>query len=121
MAKGQNVVVLTGDVGNVVYTNTYVKNDPVVTFMLCVEEKENFPVWIKISAYGNQALYLKKLNLEKGDNISFYGKIVNKNSNRADREYLECEIKLHDQVILRKKFRDESKLINQGELEDGKD
>ena len=110
MAKGQNVVVLTGDVGNVVHTSTYVKNDPVITFMLCVEEKENYPVWIKVSAYGNQAQYLKKLSLDKGDNLSFLGKLVNKTSSRGDREFVEIEVKLLDQVILRKRHNRDQNL-----------
>jgi single-stranded DNA-binding protein len=115
MAKGQNVVILTGDVGNVVHTSTYVKNDPVITFMLCIEEKENYPVWVKVSAYGNQAQYLKKLNLDKGDNLSFLGKLVNKTSKRNNREFVEIEVKLLDQVILRKRNNKEQHSGNEGD------
>ena len=51
-----------------------------------------------------------ELSLEKGDNLSFLGKLVNKTSSRGDREFVEIEVKLLDQVILRKRHNRDQNL-----------
>jgi hypothetical protein len=92
MSQGLNCVILSGDVGDVIYSETFVKNDPAVAFMLCVEAKENFPVWTKCNAYGDIARYIKLKNLSKGARVEIIGELINRKKRHEDRVELEVKV-----------------------------
>lgn len=92
-----NSVQISGNVGNVTYTETNVKNDPIVTFMLCSEKEENFTTWVKISAYGKQALYCKD-KISKGCYVIVDGELSNRKSRNS--EHLELEVKATKKIII---------------------
>lgn len=95
--RGLNHVVFSGNVGSIIYTETHVKNDPVITFMLCSEREENFTTWAKICVYGKLALYCKD-RLQKGSYVLVDGELKNRRSRSS--EYLELEIKATNRLLI---------------------
>lgn len=94
--RGVNSVVIAGNVGKVIFTETQVKNDPIVTFMLCIEREENFCTWAKVSAYGKHALHLKD-RINTGDYAIVHGELSNRKSKNG--QHMELEVKATNRVV----------------------
>lgn len=101
--NGINSVTYSGNVGSVKFTETHEKGDPVATFMVCCEKKENFTTWAKVSAYGRIAKYCMD-NLKKGDYVQIDGELTNKKNRISD--HMELEIKATRQIVIHKKGED---------------
>lgn len=95
--RGINRLVISGNVGNVTYTETNIKNDPIVTFMLCSEKEENYTTWLKVSAYGKQALYCKD-RIKKGCYVIIDGELTNRVSKGSN--HLELEAKITSKIVI---------------------
>lgn len=80
---GVNNVVFAGNVGEVNYTYTNLKKDPVLGFGICCEDMDGFTVWLRATIYGIRAEKMKDI-IKTGQYVTVVGKLINRRMKLTD-------------------------------------